>query len=86
MESILEKWDNAREKLKILEDKIEKYKASVIKELNSQGIETISTDKYKVSRRRNTKTYLSKEKVPKEIWEKYSSRTSYDVLFLSKKP
>lgn len=80
----LKKWDIAREKIESLEKKIQKYKNIITKELNSKKTETISCGDYKVTRRRNTRTYLSKENIPDDIWQKYSSRCSYDALFLTK--
>lgn len=84
MDSILDKWYESKEKLSRLEKKIEKYKKSIIKEMDKQKVNTLSTSKYKITRRKNTRTYLSKDSVPENIWKEYSTRSNYDSFFLTK--
>jgi hypothetical protein len=85
LETILSKWSVAKKKLETLEARINKYKLRITKEMNSKDVDKISSDNYTVTRRRNTRTYITRENLPEEIWKKYSSRCSYDALFLSKK-
>lgn len=84
IENTLRKWDDARKKIEILEDKLKKYKSAVAKEMNKREVDRLTSGGYIVTRRRNTKTYLSKENVPAEIWKEYSTRSSYDAFFLTK--
>lgn len=84
LEIILEKWHDAKKKVEEYEDKINKYKSQIMKEMNRLGKDKISTDEFTVSRRRNVKRYLSKDSVPKEIWKQYSTECSYDAFFLKK--
>jgi hypothetical protein len=85
IENTLRKWDDARKKIEILEEKLKRYKSIVAKEMNKKEVERLSAGGYTVTRRRNTKTYLSKENVPAEIWKEYSTRSSYDAFFLVKR-
>ena len=82
--SILHKWHEAKEKLALLEDKVNKYKLAISKEMNSKGVDKITGGGYVVSRRRNTRSYLSKESVPENIWKEYATKCSYDAFFLVK--
>jgi hypothetical protein len=82
VETILEKWHEAKRKIDILESKLKKYKSDIGKEMNRKGVDKISSSKYTVSRRRATRTTLSKESVPEEIWKQYSTRSNYDVFSL----
>ncbi len=84
LEETLKKWDEARAKLDILEEKLKKYKVIVSKEMNSKNIDKLSVGGYTVSRRRNTRTYITKDSVPANIWKEYSTRCSYDAFFLVK--
>lgn len=84
MENTLQKWDQARKKMEILEEKIKKYKNIVSKEMNKREVDKLSAGGYTVTRRRNTRTYLTKDNVPSNIWKEYSTRCSYDAFFLSK--
>lgn len=85
IEEILKKWDSSKEKLVILEKKIEKYKGIISKEMNKKNTDRLSTGNYNVQRRRNTRSFLSKENVPADIWKEYSTKSSYDSFYLSKK-
>lgn len=80
----LEKWYSSKQKMRVLEERIERYRQAIAKELNSKGVSTLSGGDYTVTRRRNVKTTLSKDSVPKEIWDKYSKKSSYDAFFLKK--
>jgi hypothetical protein len=85
LERILSKWDDTKKKLQILESRISKYRSKVSKEMNSRGVDEISSGNYTVTRRRNTRAYITKENLPGDIWEKYSTRCSYDVFFIKSK-
>lgn len=84
IENTLRKWDEARKKIEILEEKLKKYKGIIAKEMNKREVDRLSASGYTVTRRRNTKTFLSKDNVPAEIWKEYSTRSSYDAFFLTK--
>jgi hypothetical protein len=84
LETILSKWNDDKKKLEILESRINKYKVKITKEMNSKDTDKISTNNYTVTRRRNTRTYVTRENLPEDIWKKYSTRCSFDALFLSK--
>lgn len=85
LEDILSKWNDAKKKITLLEEKIEKYKRCIEKEMNNKSVDKLESASYMIHRRRTTKTYLSKENVPVEVWNKYSSRTSFDTFYLKRK-
>jgi len=80
----LRKWDEAKKKMELLEEKVKKYKSAISKEMNKQEVDRLSAGGYMVTRRRNTRSFLSKDNVPADIWKEYSTRSSYDAFFLSK--
>jgi len=82
VEETLHKWYEAKKKLENIEEKINKYKIKITKEMNRRDVDTLKEGKYSVSRRRNTRTSLSKENVPEAIWKEYSTRISYDSFHL----
>lgn len=84
IENTLRKWDEARKKIEILEEKLKKYKTEIAKEMNRKDVDRLSAGGYTVTRRRNTRSYLSKDSVPADIWKEYSTRSSYDAFFLNK--
>ena len=84
IETTLRKWDDSRKKMEILEEKQKKYKSIVSKERNRKDVDRLTAGGFTVTRRRNTRTSLSKDNVPTEIWKEYSTRISYDAFFLTK--
>jgi len=85
IEEILKKWDSSKEKLSLLEKKIEKYKGIIAREMNKKNTDRLSAGNYNVQRRRNTRSFLSKESVPADIWKEYSTKSTYDSYYVSKK-
>ena len=83
IENILVDWNDAKNKLEKLEERIKKYKNEICKEMNRRDTDKITEGKFCVTRRRNTRTYITKENLPEDIWKRYSSRCSYDALFLT---
>lgn len=84
LETTLQKWQSAKEKLELLENKIKKYKAEIGKEMDRKNVDKLSAGGITVTRRKNTRTYLSKENVPDGIWKEYATRCSFDSFFLVK--
>lgn len=82
---ILTKWHESKEKISILKERLAKYKAIIGKEMNKRNVDKMGAGGFTVSRRRNTKTYLSKESVPETIWKEYATKCSFDVFTLVKK-
>ena len=85
IDNTLQKWHETKKKIELLEEKLQRYKAIVTKELNKIGSDKLSSGDFSVTRRRTTRTSLSKDNVPEHIWKEYSTRSSFDVLVLSKK-
>lgn len=85
IQTILSKWHEVKLKLDTLEDKIKKYKSLIAKEMNFRNVEKISSGSFSVTRRRTTRSTLSKESVPENIWKEYATKCSFDVFNLIKK-
>lgn len=81
---LLHKWYLAKEDIKDLEKKIDKYKVNIEYELHKQNKKYISTSDYSIEKRKISKTYVKKEDIPTEIWEKYCKRISFDSYYLKK--
>lgn len=81
---ILSEWYETKKKQEILEEKILKFKSMITKEMNIRNIDKISENNFIVSRRRISKSYVTKENIPKDLWDKYSIKCSYDAFFLTK--
>lgn len=85
IEETLQKWYRAKKDLQRIEKDIEKYKSEIMREMNKKGVEKLSEGSYSVSRRRNTRKYVSKESLPKSIWNQYATSLYYDSYHLVKR-
>lgn len=82
IDTILEKWDDAKKRKVSIEKECDMYKDAVERYLNKKDKNTLSGKYYSVSRRSNTRQQLSKQSVPLEIWEKYATRVTYMSYYL----
>lgn len=78
----LHKWYDAKKELEHLEEKVKNYKLQITKEMNKRETDKLSENGYTVTRRRNTRTYITKESMPSNLWKEYSTRCSYDAYYL----
>lgn len=77
LDTILQKWNDAKKQKNLYEKECEEYKGAVERYMNKKGKNIIQGKNYIVSRRSNTRENLSKQNVPPEIWNQYSTRFSY---------
>lgn len=82
-DTVLQKWWDAKKKLKKLEEKVEKYKKAIDKVMTRKGTNRIVGNYYSVQKRSNTRTFISKNSVPPSIWNQYSSRCTYESYHLT---
>lgn len=84
LSQILHDWHEAREKVEKYEKKIEKYRELVKKQLEKENKNSISVGEFKVTKTHVVRSTISKQNVPEEIWNKYSKKSTYDVVSLTK--
>lgn len=82
IDEFLEKWFDAKQQISINEKKIEKYKRVADKLL--QDRDTLQSSKFQLKVRNQNRETLSKNNVPREVWDKYSSNINYNVYYLLK--
>ena len=81
---LLNKWHETKEQISDLEKKVEKYKRYAEKIMNEKRIDELSNDVYVLSRRDMSRTTLSKDDLPGEMWAKYSRNIKYPMYTLRK--
>jgi len=84
IDELLERYDATRIQIKDLEEKMDKYKRKIDDLMANKNSDYISGSKYVIKRSMNTRSYLSKEDLPKELWAKYSTSCTFPVYRLSK--
>ena len=80
---LLKKWAETKKEIATLEKKCDKYKKYVDAILENNDSESVSSNEYILKRKIISKSTLSKNDVPKDIWNKYSKNCSYPAYFLT---
>ena len=52
--------------------------------MDHKNTDSLSSDKYVLSKKDMNKTSISKKDLPIEIWEKYSKESFYSAFYISK--
>jgi predicted nucleic acid-binding Zn-ribbon protein len=84
IDELLEKYDSTRAQIKELEEKMERYKGKIDDLMASKNTDRIMGSRYAIKRSMNTRTYLSKDDMPRELWTKYSTSCTFPVYRLTK--
>ena len=84
IETLLERWSDAKVELAEIEKRIEKYKRLANKIMNNRDGNTISSYNHTLKRKDMSRTSISKQDVPDNIWEKYARKNTYTAYYLTK--
>lgn len=80
---LLKHWLEAKNEIIKLEKKIEKYKSVANRVMNQQNTNVLTDNKIKIKRKEISRTTISKQDVPKDMWVKYARPCSYKAYYLS---
>jgi hypothetical protein len=80
---LLKKWAETKKEISSLEKKCDKYKKYIDAILENNNSDTVSSNEYILKKKIINKSTLSKNDVPKDIWNKYSKSCSYPAYFLT---
>jgi len=85
VDTLLEKWHDTKEQISILEKRLEKYKKYAERIMDNEDKDEINNSNYSLTRRNMSRTTLSKDDLPKDIWNKYARNINYPMYILRKK-
>ncbi len=85
IDTLLEKYNDTKEQISILEKKLEKYKKYAERVMDDEDKDEISNFNFSLTRRNMSRTTLSKNDIPKDIWNKYARNINYPMYVLRKK-
>lgn len=85
MENIIEKWYKNKQELTKIQKKCDGYKKHIQKYMNKNNINTLNVGNYTITQRCILKECLLKKNIPSDIWNQYSTNSSYNSLYISKK-
>ena len=80
----IESYLETKEMYNKLEKKLQKTREQLDSYLRREGKLSIKTDKYIIESKEITTHRISKNTVPKEIWERWCKESSYSILKISK--
>ena len=82
---ILEKRNDAKKNKYFYEKECDKYKDAVERYMKKKEKDNITGSNFSVDKRYVTRSQISKQNVPEDIWNKYSKKYTYTVYRLKKK-
>lgn len=85
IQNLLENWHDTKKNITELEKKFDKYKKLAEKIMSSQNCSKLESKYYSLSKRKLTRQQLSRQNIPKDIWDKYSHEITYPVFYIKKK-
>jgi hypothetical protein len=84
LDDLLYDWRTVKNKISNLNKDEEDLKYKINKILDNEEKDSISSKNFKVSRKTTSKFILGKKDIPEGLWDKYSKKISYSVLYLKK--
>jgi len=84
LENLLMKWHSIKQEIKELEKKEEKFKRILSDIMLDRDTDVLKAGEWKVTKRSQNMPKLLKKDVPAEVWNRYSTVTSFDAYYLSK--
>ena len=85
MDQLLEEYYHTKEKIKDLEDILVQYKNRIEDEMDDTNNEYIETRDYLVERKKMSTETLKKADCPREVWNEYATRHTFNALYIKKK-
>ena len=82
LSQLLDAWAQAKEDKTVAERKCQKYRQAVAQYMSNRETDLVETERYEVARRSTTRQSVARKDVPPEIWERYSTRSTYDTYTL----
>mmetsp|Transcript_9373 Transcript_9373/g.13878 ORF Transcript_9373/g.13878 Transcript_9373/m.13878 type:complete len:132 (-) Transcript_9373:64-459(-) len=80
LDEVLDKWNWAKGEEAAMKKKIEECKTQVEAFLAKENVTELTTSKYKVNKRMQSRESVSKKDVPENIWNEYAKKSEFAVL------
>lgn len=81
---VLQDWWECKQKIKNAEKRIAKYKKIVKKYMHENGTKQIVGEEYALTCRNVTTRRMVKKNIPIDIWNQYSSPSTYEMYTVKK--
>jgi len=82
LDKLLDKWYNLKRQISNLNKEEEKIKSSVKKAMSTKGLNTLSSERYRVTLKQSSRETLSKKNCPSDVWAQYSKKSTFPLVKL----
>ena len=84
IDNLLDKWYLLKQDIQKQQKIEEQIRTKIKNAMHTKNLKEMTTEKYKVSVCNLSRETLSKNVCPREIWEKYRKKSTFDVVKLTK--
>ena len=84
MDEVIEKYYETKQKIDDYNEKLEKYKKQILKQLEKDSEKTYKSEKFSVKIKAQKSERINKTDCPKDIWETYKKSSTYTSLDVKK--
>merc|ERR1712232_234900 len=84
LDKVLEKWNWAKAEEAAMKKKVEECKTKIEAAMAKMDVTEITTKKYSITKRMQSREFVSKKDMPNEVWKKYAKTTEFPVLSFKK--
>ena len=74
-----------KERIAALNKKYEKYRTAVVREMDKKDVDVLKSEDYVVKRSMVETRRISKKKVPKDVWQKYSTPSTSTFIRIGRR-
>lgn len=80
MSVLLTKWHQIKQQIKELEQEESELRNKVEKFMEARNVDQFRSGNFRVSRKKMSRSTLSKKNCPKDVWDKYAKVSNYSVI------
>ena len=85
IDELLKKWYDTKQEISLLEAKCEKFKKYADKIMKDANTHVLSNSIFTLQKKEMSRTSISKKNMPSELWNKYSTTSTFNTYNLTKK-
>jgi hypothetical protein len=78
-------WIDTKEKILYYQHKLEKLKRIINSQMDKNDCDSINNSKYEIYRKEMTRQTITRNNVPRHIWDQYSTKTEPYFQFYTRK-
>lgn len=85
IEQFLSSWYKIKQERSEMDKKLDKFKKVALKLMEENNENFLQSKKYVLTKKDSSRRTISRMKVPTEIWNTYSTKTTYNIFNIRKR-